>query len=132
MAEERDRESFASLLSGAINDIRDLFRHEVTLARVEIRQEVANARSAAIKLGTASVVLLFAAIFLLAALAHGLNALFDMPVWAGFTIVGGLLAITGGVVLALAMSNLKTVKPVPERTVQTMKENIEWVKRQTS
>lgn len=132
MAVERDRESFVSLLSGAINDIRDLFRQEVQLARFEIRQEVANARSAAIKLGTAAVVLLFAAILLLTALAQGLNAALDMPEWAGFTIVGGLLAIVGGVVLALAMSNLKNVRPVPERTVQTMKENIEWVKRQTS
>jgi hypothetical protein len=132
MAGERDQESFTSLLSGAINDIRDLFRQEVKLARVEISQEVSNAKAAAIKLGSGAVVMLFAAILLLFALAYGLNAAFDMPTWVGFAIVGGLLAITGGVVLALARSNLKNVKPVPERTVQTMKENIEWVKRQTS
>jgi hypothetical protein len=132
MAEERDQASFASLLSGAINDIRELFRQEVSLARVEIQQEVANAKSAAIKLGAAAFTGLFALLFLLTALARGLSDLFVMPVWAGFAIVGGLLAIAAGVLVAVARPNIKSVGPMPERTVRTMKENIEWVKRQTS
>ena len=132
MADERDQASFASLLGGAINDIRELFRQEVSLARVEIREEVANAKSAAIKLGAAAVTGLFAALLLLTALSRGLADLFAMPVWAGFAIVGGLLAIVAGVLVAVAWPNIKSVCPMPERTVRTMKENIEWVKRQTS
>ena len=132
MAVERDQESFASLLGGAINDIRELFRQEVSLARVEIRQEIANAKSAVIKLSMAGLAGLFAALFLLTALSRGLSDLFNMPVWAGFAIVGGLLAIMAGVMVAVAWPNLKSVGPMPERTVRTMKENIEWVKRQTS
>lgn len=132
MAEERDRTSLASLLSGAIDDIRELFRQEVSLARVEIRHEVANAKSAAVKLGAAVVTGLFAALLLLIALARGLSDLFVMPVWAGFAIVGGLLAIVAGVLVAIAWPTLKSVSPMPERTVRTLKENIQWVKRQTS
>jgi cytochrome c biogenesis protein CcdA len=132
MAVERDQESFASLLSGAINDIRELFRQEISLARVEIRQEIANAKSAVIKLSMAAFAGLFAVFLLLTALARGLSDLFNMPVWAGFAIVGGLLAILAGVMVAVAWPNLKSVGPMPERTVRTMKENIEWVKRQTS
>lgn len=132
MAEERDQASFASLLSGAINDIRELFRQEVSLARVEIRQELANAKSAAVKLGAAAITGLFGVLLLLTALARGLSDLFEMPVWAGFAIVGGLLAIVAGVLVAVAWPNIKSVGPMPERTVRTMKENIEWVKRQTS
>ncbi|HOC19169.1 MAG TPA: phage holin family protein [Vicinamibacterales bacterium] len=132
MAEERDQASFASLLSGAINDVRELFRQEVSLARAEIRQEVTNAKSAAVKLGAAAVTGLFATLLLLIALARGLSDLFAMPVWAGFTIVGGVLAIAAGVLVAVAWPNIKSVSPMPERTVRTMKENLEWVKRQTS
>lgn len=132
MADEHNQESFASLLGGAINDIRELFRQEMSLARVEIRDEVANAKSAAIKLAAAGVALAFAGLFLLTALARGLADLFDMPIWAGFGIVGGLLAIVGGVLYAIAKPNLRGIGPVPERTARTMKENIEWVKRQTS
>lgn len=132
MAGEREQESFGSLLSGAINDIRELFRHEISLARVEIREEMANAKSAAIKVSAAAVALLLGVLFLLTALARGLAVLFDMPIWAGFGIVGGLLAIIGGVLLAVAWPNLRAIGPVPERTVRTLKENVEWVKRQTS
>jgi hypothetical protein len=132
MADETDQRSFASLLSGAINDIRELFRHEVALARVEIRDEVANLKSAAIKLGAAAFALLLGCVFLLTALSRGLAVLFDMPIWAGFGIVGGLLAIVGGILLAVAWPNLRAIGPVPERTVRTLKENVEWVKRQAS
>lgn len=132
MAEERDQASLASLLSGAVNDIRELFRQEVSLARAEIRQEVVNVKSAAVKLGAAAFTGIFAVLLLLTALARGLSDVFDMPVWAGFAIVGGLLAIVAGVLVAVAWPNIKSVSPMPERTVRTMKENIEWVKRQTS
>lgn len=132
MASERDESSFGSLIGGLVNDIRELFRHEVDLARVEIRQELANAKAAAIKIGVAAFALLLAAVFLLTALARGLAVLFDMPVWAGFGIVGALLGIVGGVVLAMAGPNLRAAGPVPRRTAQTIKENVEWVKRQTS
>lgn len=132
MAEERDQASLASLLSGAVNDIRELFRQEVSLARAEIRQEVVNVKSAAVKLGAAAFTGIFAVLLLLTALAGGLSDVFDMPVWAGFAIVGGLLAIVAGVLVAVAWPNIKSVSPMPERTVRTMKENIEWVKRQTS
>ena len=132
MADERDRESFASLLSGAINDIRELFRQEISLARVEIRDEMANLKSAVVKLSAAAVALLLGTVLLLMALSRGLAVLFDMPIWAGFAIVGGLLVIVGGVLLAVAWPNLRAIGPVPERTVRTLKENVEWVKRQTS
>jgi len=133
MADEREpNQSFASLLSGAINDIRELFRQEISLARVEIRDELANLKSAVIKLSAAAVALLLGALLLLTALSRGLAVFFDMPIWAGFAIVGGLLAILGGVLLAVAWPNLRAIGPVPERTVRTLKENVEWVKRQTS
>lgn len=132
MANERQPSSFASLLGDALNDIRDLFRHEVNLARVEIKQEMANARAAAIKLGIAAVALLLAALFLLTALSRGVADLFNIPIWAGFAAVGVLLGIVGGVLLALGRANVRAAGPIPARTARTLKENVEWVKRETS
>lgn len=132
MANERNPNSFASLLSDVLNDIRDLFRQEVNLAKVEIKQEVANAKAAAIKIGIAAVALFLAAIFLLTALSRGVADLFHIPIWAGFAIVGVLLGIVGGVLLAAARPNVAAAGPIPPRTVRTMKENVEWVKRETS
>lgn len=132
MASEQNPTSFASLLSDVLNDIRDLFRQEVNLAKVEIKQEIANAKAAAIKIGIAAVAMLLAAVFLLTALSRGISDLAHIPVWAGFAIVGALLGIVGGVLLAAARSNVAAAGPIPRRTVRTMKENVEWVKRETS
>jgi hypothetical protein len=132
MANEKNPNSFASLLTDVVNDIRDLFRQEVNLARVEIKQEMSNAKSAAIKIGGAVFALLLATLFLLTALARGLSDLFHMPVWAGYAIVGVLLGIVGGVMMVAARANVQKVGPIPARTVRTMKENVEWVKRETS
>ena len=132
MANEKNPNSFASLLTDVVNDIRDLFRQEVNLARVEITQEVSNAKAAAIKIGAAAVALLLAALFLLTALARGVSDLFNLPDWAGYAIVGVLLGIVGGVMMAAARANVQKVGPIPARTMRTMKENVEWVKRETS
>lgn len=132
MANERNPNSFASLLSDVLNDIRDLFRQEVNLAKVEIKQEVANAKAAAIKIGIAAFALLLAALFLLTALSRGLADLLHVPIWAGFAIVGVLLGIVGGALMAAARSNVAAAGSIPPRTVRTMKENAEWVKRETS
>ncbi len=132
MADERNTQSFAQLLSGALNDIRDIFRHEVSLAKVEVRKEIENAKAAAIKVGIAAMALLLSAVFLLTALSRGLAVLLGIHIWAGFAIVGVLLGIIGGALMAMARSNIKAAGPVPQRTVQTMKENVEWVKRETS
>jgi hypothetical protein len=98
----------------------------------KLLQEVANAKAAAIKIGIAAVALFLAAIFLLTALSRGVADLFHIPIWAGFAIVGVLLGIVGGVLLAAARPNVAAAGPIPPRTVRTMKENVEWVKRETS
>jgi hypothetical protein len=132
MANERNTNSIASLLSDVLNDIRDLFRHEVNLAKVEVKQEISNAKAAAVKIGAAVVAFLLAALFLLTALSRGLAVLLGIPIWGGFAIVGVLLGIVGGILLAVARPNLQAAGPVPPRTVRTVKENVEWVKRETS
>ncbi len=132
MAEERGGESLSSLVNGIINDVRELFRQELALARAEIRAEVANARTAAVKVGVAAFVLLVGVLFVLDAIARGLAVLIGWPIWSGFGIVGVLLLIAGGIVLVTARANLRKVGPLPQRTVQTLKEDARWLRRQAS
>ena len=132
MAEERGGESLSSLVGGIVNDVRELFRQEIALARAEVRGEIANAKTAAIKVGVAAFALLISALFILIAVAYALADVLRVPIWAGFAIVGVLLGIVGGVAILAARSNLREVGPVPERTVRTLKENAQWLKRQAS
>jgi hypothetical protein len=130
MAQDQS-ESFSALLSGALNDVRDLFRQEIALARYEVRQEIAKAVSAVIALSAGAIVLVFAALFVLTGVARGFARLVNWPLWAGFFIVGGVLAMVGIALLLAARSRMQKVNVVPPQTAQTVKEDVEWLKRQT-
>ena len=132
MAELLHNDSIGSLVRGVLMDIRDLMREELALARVEIREQAGRAKLAAASLGAAAVALAFGGTFLLVAIAVGLADLLDWPVWTGFLIVALLLSIAGFVMLSSGRKKLRSVQPVPEETVRTLKENSEWLKRRLS
>jgi MFS family permease len=133
MATEREYDaSLSALLSGIVGDAQELVRKEIALARQEIREEISAAKNAGTALAIAGAVLAIGGIFLLITLALGLADLFDWPSWAGFGLVGLVSAIVGAVLLSSARQRLQEVHPLPERTVETMKENIEWIKDRTS
>ena len=54
-----------------------------------------------------------------------------VPDWAAALIVAGFMAIVAGLMLSAGMKRFKQVHPTPERTVENIKENVEWVKQRT-
>jgi VIT1/CCC1 family predicted Fe2+/Mn2+ transporter len=133
MATEREYDaSLSTLLSGIVGDAQELVRKEIALARQEVREEISAAKDAGTALAISGAVLAIGGLFLLITLALGLADLFDWPAWAGFGLVGVVCAIVGAVLLSSGRQRLKQVHPVPERTVETMKENIEWIKDRTT
>jgi len=132
MAELGYNDSIGGLLRGVLMDMRELMREEIALARVELREQAGKAKLAVASLGVAAVALAFGGTFLLIAIAVGLADLLNWPVWTGFLIVALLLSIGGMVMLSSGRKRLRTVQPMPEETVQTIKENSEWLKRRLS
>ena len=130
---ERERESSVStLLSGIVGDAQTLVRQEIALARQEIREEIDQAKEAGIKLGISGAVLAVGGLLLVLALAQALADLLDWPTWAGYGIVGIVLAIGGYILFSSAQKSMKEVHPVPEKTVETLKENVAWIKDRTT
>jgi hypothetical protein len=54
-----------------------------------------------------------------------------MPSWAAALIVGTALAVVAGMTLAAGLKRFKQIHPTPERTVETIKEKVEWAKQHT-
>jgi hypothetical protein len=63
-------------------------------------------------------------------LVHLLHALTALPLWACYGIVGGLLAAGGIGLLVLGKQKLVQLHLVPQDTVETMKENVQWLTEQ--
>jgi len=121
MAEMTDN-SVGGLVRGALDDVRDLFREELALARSEIRAEMGKVTGSAVRFGAGGAALWFAAMFLLVTIALGIAALLNWPAWAGFGIVTLLLGVAGAVLVIAGRSAIRDVRPLP-RTLHTVKEN---------
>jgi hypothetical protein len=121
MAHETDA-SIGGLVRGALDDVRELFREEVALARAEIRHELSKVSGAAVQFGLAAAALMLALGCFAVAIALGMSAAFDWPAWAGFAVVAVLLAVAGAVAYSAGRRAVSTVQPLP-RTVHTLKEN---------
>jgi hypothetical protein len=69
-------------------------------------------------------------VLLILMLVHLLQALTALPLWACYGIVGGLLAAGGIGLLVLGTQTLAQLHLVPQDTVETMKENVQWPKEE--
>jgi hypothetical protein len=132
MAELGYQESIGGLVKGILADLRQLMRDEISLARVEMREQAGRAKLAAGAFGAAIVALAFGATFLLVAIAVGVADLLGWPVWTGFLLLAVLLSVAGLVMLSAGRKRLRSVHAVPEQTVQTLKENSEWIAKRLS
>ena len=125
-AEDR---SLSDVLQDAIRNVQEIVRSEVRLAKTEIREEAAKAKFPTLLLGAGALTAIFAILFLLLMIVYALALV--MPSWAAALIVGAALAVVAGVTLSAGIRRFKLIHPTPERTVETIKENVEWAKQHT-
>jgi len=123
--------STASLVGGIVADVQDLVRKEIALVRQETLEELGKLKTASIALVIAGAVLAVGGLLLVLALAQGVADLVNWPAWAGYLGVGLLLAITGYLQFSAAQKRFKQITPIPTKTVETVKENVAWLKDKT-
>lgn len=123
--------SLTSLVEGIVGDAQQLIRQELSLARSEIQEEWNKTKTAAAALGAGIVVLSLGGIFLCLMLVYLLHWLTEMPLWGCYGIVGGLFALLGAILIYTGRNQASAVSFVPRQTVETMKENVQWLKNQT-
>jgi hypothetical protein len=121
--------SVGELIGNISNDMSQLFRQEVDLAKAELKQEAARAGKAVGILGGAGFAGYLAVVLLSFALVFGLANVMDAG-WAAL-IVAVIWAVIGAVLYANGRKKLKTVDPMPHRTVDTIKEDAQWLKNPT-
>jgi hypothetical protein len=124
-------ESVGELVGKVAADIGALLSSEVALAKLELREEAQRFGRAAGMLGAGAIVGWFAALLLSFAAAWGLAELFDSPA-LGFLVVGVIDAAVAAVLFIAGRNRMREVHPVPEATIATIKEDIQWLRQQAT
>lgn len=120
----------AAVLQALTGEARTMLRRDVELAKAEIRATTRHARGAGVGLGAAALVGHLALAVL--AVAAGLGLAEVMPAGLAFLLVGLVLAAIAGVAYLIGRRNLEALSPVPHKTIDTIKEDISWLREQMS
>ena len=118
--------SIGELIRRLIEEIGDLFRAEIRLARSEAAATVSSAKTGAIAVAAGAGLLSASMLAFLLAAIGWLTPRFG-PGLAAF-IVGSVVALLGGVCIAVGVSKIKAVRLSPERTVARLKRDAEALK----
>jgi uncharacterized membrane protein YqjE len=128
-ADQRDR-PIGELVKDLAGQTSTLVRQEIQLAQAELTTKGKVAGRGAGMLAGAAV----AALLMLGALTATLIVVLDsfLPLWLAALIVTLLWGLVGAVLAARGRKELqRATPPVPEQTVETVKEDIQWAKTQT-
>ena len=127
MASQNGR-SVPEVLQDIVGNIQEIIRSEFTLAKIEVKQEAAQAKGLLVMWLIGGALGLYALGFMLFTAMLGMATV--MPMWLAALIVAVVLTVISIALLSAASNRLKQVQKVPERTIETLKENVQWAKEQ--
>jgi uncharacterized membrane protein YqjE len=120
------RESWGELIGELAGQLVGLARDEVALARRELEQKLKTVQSAAAVVAIGAIIALIATLSVCAAVIIAL-AEYVGP-WQSALIVGLILGMAAGVTILIGVSRFKRTSLRPEKTIETLEENKEWLK----
>jgi Flp pilus assembly protein TadB len=124
----RDR-SLGELLKQLSQETTQLVHQELELAKAEIQQKGKQAGAGAGMFGGAGALGLAALGALTACFILALDLI--MPAWLAALIVAVVYGIIAFVLVKQGQARIKrATPPVPEQTIETVKEDVEWAKTQ--
>ena len=124
-------QSTGDLVKQLTQQVSTLVRQEVELAKAEVAQKGQQAGKGAGFLGAAAVIGLLAA----GALTAFLIMLLDgaLPNWLSALIVAVVFGAIAAILALQGRNRIRAATPaVPEQTVETVKEDVEWAKTRKS
>jgi len=120
--------SVPEVLQDIVGNIEEIIRSEFRLAKAEVKEEASQAAPPLKMMVVGAGIGFYALGFLLFTLMMGLATM--VATWLAALIVGAVLGVIALVLITTASKRLKHVNKVPERTIETMKENVQWAKNQ--
>ena len=130
MPELRQERSIGELFGQLSQDMTLLVRQEIQLARTEMSDKMSRFTTNLVSVLSGGFVAYLGGLALVAALILAIRDLANISLALSALIVGAVLAIVGYVMLQKGVKELKRVDLAPRRTVETLKDDVQWAKEQ--
>lgn len=126
----KEERSLGDLFSELASETSTLVRQEVALAQTELTQKATKAGKNVGYLVVGGAVGYAALLAVIAAVIIGLANF--IPAWVSALIVGVVIGIVAYLMISSALAALKKMDLTPRETVETLKEDAQWLKNQVS
>jgi uncharacterized membrane protein YqjE len=123
-----DDRSLGELFNELSRETSTLVRQEVRLAKVELSQTGAAVGRNLAAIAAGALVLYAGFLALMFSLIYALSE--TMAPWLAALAVGLIVGAVGAFLAYRGYNQLKSMNMVPERTIESMEENAEWLKQQ--
>lgn len=123
---EKDERSMGTLVTELTHELRALFRQEMDLFTVEMKEKTTKAVKDAAAIGVGGVLLYTGFLVLVAAVVLGLAEV--MPAWGAALVVAGVFLAVGVALVLMGGKDLKQMEVKPEQTTESLKETAKWMK----
>jgi uncharacterized membrane protein YqjE len=126
--QERDDRSIGELIAELSRETVTLVRNEIQLAKAEMSQKASRVGKNVGFLVVGGLVAYTGLLALVAAVILVLGLV--IPYWLSAAIVGLVIVAVGAILVVKGANALRQEDPAPRETVETLKEDKEWLKDQ--
>ncbi len=126
--QERDDRSIGELIAELSRETATLVRNEIQLAKAEMSQKASRVGKNVGFLVVGGLVAYTGLLALVAAVILVLGLV--IPYWLSAAIVGLVIVAVGAILVVKGANALRQEDPAPRETVETLKEDKEWLKDQ--
>jgi hypothetical protein len=130
MATTTDNRSLGQMLADLSRETRTLIQQEIQLAKTELAEKASRMGKGAAMIVGGGLLAYGGLLAIIAGVVLVLIAI-GLPPWAGALLGGSLFAGVGYLLIRSGLAVLRQQELTPRQTIETLKENAQWVKSQT-
>lgn len=127
----REEQSLGELFGDLAREVSTLVRQEAALAKAELSQKASRVGMHVASLAAGGAVA-YAGFLAIVAAIIGLLAEAGLDWWVSALIVGAIVGAIGGFLVMKGIKALKSEDLTPRQTIESLKEDAQWARRQTT
>jgi hypothetical protein len=125
-----DPRSLGEMFTDLTRELRTLIQKEIQLAKTELSQNASRLTGSLTMMAAGGLLAYGGMLAIVAAIVLGLIAL-GLPAWAAALLSGVVVAVIGYTLLRAGLASFRPRELTPRQTIETLKEDVQWLKMQT-